>query len=189
MRLKLFSVALLSVMTLPLLAADGDTKIRIRSGPRGAGLFVDGKFIGPAGRFSVPESYPIEPGSHEVVLKDPRYEDFSTKIDVKAGGTTKLSAKMKKKEPPKGPFGRLRLKGGEPESFWSVAAGDIGAFYLNGAYMGHVDELNDVGGGLLIPAGTYELKVVSQIYGEFTRNVTIEAGKVNRVVYGQKKEQ
>ena len=189
MRLKFFSVALLSVMTLPLIAADGDTKIRVRSGPRGAGLFVDGKYVGPAGRFSVPESYIITPGSHEITLKDPRYEDFNAKIDATAGKTTKLSAKMKKKEEPKGPFGRLRLKGGEPESFWSVAAGDIGAIYLNGAFMGHVDELNDIKGGLLVPAGTYELKVVSQIYGEFTKMVTIEAGKVNRVVYGEKKEQ
>ncbi|MBI2689470.1 MAG: PEGA domain-containing protein [Acidobacteria bacterium] len=189
MRLKLFSVAVLSLLTLPLIAADADTKIRVRSTPRGAGLFVDGKYVGPAGRFSVPEKYVIEPGSHEITLKDPRYEDFSAKIDAKAGKTTKLSAKLKRKEEPKGPFGRLRLKGGEGESFWSVAAGDIGPIYLNGQFMGHVDELNDVGGGLLVPAGTYELKVQSQIYGEFTKTVTIEAGKVNRVVYGAKKEQ
>lgn len=188
MRLKLFSVALLSMMALPLMAADGDTKIRVRSGPRGAGLFVDGKYIGPAGRFSVPESYIITPGSHDIALKDPRYEDFTTKVDAKAGKTTKLSAKLKKKEEPKGPFGRLRLKGGEAESFWSVAAGDIGAIYLNGGFMGHVDELNDVKGGLLVPAGTYELKVQSQVYGEFTKMVTIEPGKVNRVVYGGTKE-
>jgi hypothetical protein len=189
MRLRLFSVVLLCGLTLPLMAAGGDTKIRVRSGPRGAGLFVDGKYVGPAGRFSVPESYAIEAGSHDITLKDPRYEDFNAKIDAKAGKTTKLSAKMKKKEPPKGPFGRLRLKGGEAESFWSVAAGDIGPFYLNGAYMGHVDELNDVGGGLLIPAGSYELKVQSQIYGEITKQVTIEAGKVNTVAYGGKREQ
>lgn len=188
MRLKLISAALLCAFTLPLMAADGDTKIRVRSGPRGAGLFIDGKYVGPAGRFTVPESYPIEPGSHEITLKDPRYEDFTTKVDAAAGKTTKISAKLKKKEV-KGPFGRLRLKGGESESFWSVAAGDIGAVYLNGQFMGHVDELNDVGGGLLVPAGTYELKVQSQVYGEFTKTVTIEAGKVNRVVYGSKKEQ
>lgn len=188
MRLRLFSVALLCGLTLSLTAFGGDTKIRVRSGPRGAGLFVDGKYVGPAGRFSVPESYAIEAGSHEITLKDPRYEDFNTKLDIKAGKTNKLSVKMKKKEEPKGPFGRLRLKGGEAESFWSVAAGDTGPFYLNGQFMGHVDELNDVGGGLLVPAGTYELKVQSQIYGEFTKQVTIEAGKVNRVVYGKKEQ-
>lgn len=188
MRLKLFSVVVLSVMTLPLMGADGDAKIRVRSGPRGAGLFVDGKYVGPAGRFSVPESYTIEPGAHEITLKDPRYEDFNARIEATAGKTTKLSAKMKKKEDPKGPFGRLRLKGGESESFWSVAAGDIGPIYLNGLFVGHVDELNDVGGGLLVPAGTYELKVQSQVHGEFVKTVTIEAGKVNAVVYGAPKE-
>lgn len=188
MRLKLFSAIVLTALTLPLMAADGDAKLRIRSSPRGAGLFVDGKYVGPAGRFTVPESYVLEPGSHEVTLKDPRYEDFSTRVDVVAGKTTKISAKMKKKEDPKGPFGRLRLKGGEADSFWSVASGDIGAIYLNGLFVGHVDELNDVGGGLLVPAGTYELKVVSQVHGEFTRTVTVEAGKVNRVVYGKREQ-
>lgn len=188
MRLQLLSAVLICAATLPLIAASGDTKIRVRSGPRGAGLFVDGKYVGPAGRFTVPESYPIEPGTHEITLKDPRFEDFTTKIEVKSGSTTKVSAKLKKKEV-KGPFGRLRLKGGEAESFWSVAAGDIGGVYLNGQFMGHVDELNDLGGGLLVPAGTYELKVQSQVYGEFTKTVTIEAGKVNRVVYGGKREQ
>lgn len=59
-------------MTLPLMADDGDTKIRVRSGPRGVGLFVDGKYVGPACRFSVPEKDPIEPGSYEITLKDPR---------------------------------------------------------------------------------------------------------------------
>ena len=112
MRLKLFSVAVLSVLSLPVLAADGEGYIKIRSGPRGAGIFLDGKYVGPAGRFSVPERYAVAPGSHEIVLKDPRYEDFSGKIEVKPGKTAKMSAKLKRKPDPPGPFGRLRMKGG-----------------------------------------------------------------------------
>lgn len=50
-----------------------------------------------------------------------------------------------KKKVIQGPFGRLRLKGGESESFWSVAAGEAGPVFVNGHFMGHVDELNDVG--------------------------------------------
>jgi hypothetical protein len=180
-------LAVLALLALPLAAETG--YVRVRSSPVGAGLFVDGKYVGPAGRFSVPEKWPVESGSHEISLKDPRYEDFSTKLEVKPGKTTKLRAKLKKLDPPKGPFGRLRLKGGEPESFWSVAQGDTGPFYLNGKFMGHVDELNDIGGGLLVPAGTYELMVESQIYGTVKKSVTIEAGKVNKIEYGSKKEQ
>jgi hypothetical protein len=29
---------------------------------------------------------------------------------------------------------------------------------------------------------------MSQVYGEFTRNVTVEANKLNRVVYGQREK-
>jgi hypothetical protein len=186
MRLTILPLAAFTVLTLQLLGADG-AFLKVRSTPRCAGVYVDGKYIGPAGRFTVPERYAIEPGSHEITLKEPRYEEFTAKIEAKSG-TVKIKARMKKKEEPKGPFGRLRLQGGEAESFWSVAAGDIGPVYLNGQFVGHVDELNNLGGGLLVAAGTYELKVMSQVYGEFTRNVTVEANKLNRVVYGQREK-
>jgi hypothetical protein len=152
--------------------------IKARGSPTGAGLFVDGKYLGPAGRFTVPEKYEVAAGQHEVLLADPRYEDYKTTVTVQPKKTTKISYKLKKKEPPKGPFGRLRLGGGEPESFISVAYGDTGPIFLNGKFMGFVDELNNAGGGLLLPAGTYELKVQSQRFGEINQKVTIEPNKV-----------
>ncbi|WP_217551482.1 hypothetical protein, partial [Pantoea sp. GbtcB22] len=66
---------------------------------------------------------------------------------------------MKKMEPAKPPFGRLRLGGGEAESLMSVAAGDTGAIYINDRFMGYVDQLNNAGGGLLLNPGTYDLHV------------------------------
>lgn len=152
--------------------------IRARGRPTGAGLFVNGKYLGPAGRFTVPEKYEVPAGKHEILLADPRYEDFKTTVTVQPKKTTKISYKLKKLEPPKGPFGRLRLGGGEPESFISVAYGDTGPIFLNGKFMGFVDELNNAGGGLLLPVGTYDLKVQSEKFGEINQKVTIEANKV-----------
>jgi PEGA domain len=163
--------------------------LKVKASPTGAGLFVDGKYVGPAGRFTLAESYPVEAGTHEIVLRDPRFEDFKASVTVTAGKTTKLRAKMKRMEEPKGPFGRLRLRGGESESFWSVAQGDTGAVFLNGRFMGHVDELNDVGGGLLLPAGTYELMIESQKFGNIKKMVQVEAGKVTRFDYAAKREE
>lgn len=163
-----------------LMAADTG-KIRARGGPTGAGLFIDGKYVGPAGRFTVPESYEVAPGEHEVKLSDPRYEDYTTKVTVTAGKTAKIKYKLKKLEPPKGPFGRLRLGGGEPESFISVTAGDVGAVYLNGKFWGHVDEFNNLGSGMLLPPGSYELWVDSPLFGQIKQTVTIEANKLTIV--------
>src|SRR5262249_36945413 len=49
-------------------AADKQGAVKARGKPSGAGLFVDGKYIGPAGRFTVPEKYQVDPGEHEISL-------------------------------------------------------------------------------------------------------------------------
>jgi hypothetical protein len=95
--------------------------------PADAGVFINGQYIGPAHRFTLSEKYPAPAGEVEVTFKDPRYDDYTVKVNVQARKTTKIKYTMKMLEPAKPPFGRLRLGGGEPESFISVAAGDVGA--------------------------------------------------------------
>jgi hypothetical protein len=62
-----------------------------------------------------------------------------------------------------------------------VVAGDVGAFYINGRFMGYVDQPNNAGGGLLLNPGTYDLYVSSTRFGEIRQKVTIEANKVTVV--------
>lgn len=174
-------LAVLSIFVLAAPAADDSGYIRGRGKPTGAGLFVDGKYVGPAGRFSVPEKYAVAAGDHEIVLRDPRFEDFTTKLSVKPGKTTKFKYKLKPVEPPKPPFGRLRFGGGEAESFISVTAGDISPVYINEKFYGFLDELNNRGGGLLLPPGTYKLHCSSSLFGEINQDVTLTANKVTVV--------
>jgi hypothetical protein len=160
--------------------------IRARGSPADAGLFVDGKYLGPASRFTVPEKYAVSAGEHEVTLQDPRREKFTAKVTVQPNKTSKIHYKMKKKEPPKGPFGRIRLGGGEPESFISVATGDSGPIYINGDFVGYIDELNNLGTGIQLPAGAYEVKIESQVYGEVTKTVELKANQVVVIPMGKK---
>jgi hypothetical protein len=160
------------------IAQDKPGAIKARVSPGRAGLWIDGKYVGPASRFSVPEKYPIEAGDHEVTLRDPRYEDMTQKVTVRPGKTATVRGKMKEVPLPQPPFGRLRFGGGVAESFISVTAGDVTPVYLNEKFYGYVDELNNAGGGLLLPPGTYRLKVDSPIYGTINQDVTLEANKV-----------
>ena len=155
--------------------------VKAHGKPGDAGVFINGQYVGPAVRFTVPEKYPAPAGDVEVTFKDPRYEDFTTKVTVRPKKTTKIKYAMKKLEEPKPPFGRFRLGGGEAESFISVAAGDTGAVYINDKFFGYVDELNNPGGGLLLPPGTYDLHVVSPLFGDIRQKITIEANKVTVV--------
>jgi hypothetical protein len=151
--------------------------IKARVSPGDAAVFINGKYAGPASRFTVPESYEAPIGEVEVSIRDPRCEDYTTKVTVRAGKTTHLSQKLKRLEPAKPPFGVFRLGGGEEESFMSVAAGDVGAIYINGKYYGYVDELNNRGSGILLNPGTYDLFVDSPVFGEIKQKITIEANK------------
>ena len=175
-RLALFAAAV--GLSLAPLTAQETGYIKARGKPGHAAIFINGKYLGPSERFTVPEKYSVPTGDLEVTFRDPRYEDFTTKVNVRPNKTTKIHFSLKRLEVPQPPFGRLRLGGGEPESFMSVTAGDVGAIYLNDRFMGYVDELNNVGGGLLVKPGTYDLHVSSPRFGEIRRQVTIEANKV-----------
>lgn len=164
-----------------MLFAQDSGKIKAVGKPGNAGVWVDGKYVGPASRFTVAEKYDVSAGDVEVVIRDPRYEDFSSKVTIRPNKTTKVKYSLKKRELAKPPFGRFRLGGGEPESYISVTAGDTTPVFLNGRFFGHVDELNNAGGGILLNPGTYQLSFESPIYGSVKQNITIEANQVTVV--------
>jgi hypothetical protein len=165
-------------MSLGLAPAQDKGYIKARGKPSGAAVFVNGAYLGPASRFTVPEKYAAPSGEVEVTIRDPRCEDYSTKVNVRPNKTTKIKYSLNKLPVPQPPFGRLRLGGGEAESFLSVAAGDTGAVYINDKFMGYVDELNNAGGGLLLKPGEYDVHISSPRFGEIRKKVTIEANKV-----------
>ncbi len=173
----LLSTTLAAIAVAPALAQETGY-IKARGKPGDAGVFINGQYVGPATRFTVPEKYPAPAGDVEVTFKDPRYEDYTTKVTVRLKKTTKIHYALKPVEPAKPPFGRLRLGGGEPESFMSIAAGDTGAVYINDKFFGYVDELNNPGGGLLLNPGTYDLHIASPLFGDIRQKITIEANKV-----------
>ena len=174
------SYKLLLLLTLPLTSVIGAEQgfIKARGNPGDAGIFVDGKYVGPASRFTVPEKYALDPGTHDIVIRDPRFEEFSVKVTIAGRKTTKISYHPKRLPEPTGPFGRFRLGGGEKESFISVTGGDVGAVYLNTRFVGYVDELNNLGSGILLPVGDYDLLISSPLFGEIKQTVKIEANKL-----------
>ncbi len=177
--MRRFGAAAAILIPLALYAQDTGY-VKARGKPGSAAVFINGKYIGPAERFTVPEKYTTPAGAAEVTLREPRYEEYTTKVTVTARKSTTIHYKLKKLPVPQPPFGRFRLGGGETDSFLSVI-GDTGAVYLNDKYYGYVDELNNAGGGLLLKPGTYDLHVVSPVFGDFKKPITIEANKVTVV--------
>jgi hypothetical protein len=146
----------------------GQGKLKTSVNPGRTGVFVDGKYLGPAANFRMARTYALPEGEHEVRLSEPRYEEMVTKVKIEAGKTTKLSETMKPLPPAQPPFGRLR----------TIASEKYAAVYVNDKFMGHAGEFNNPIQGLKLNPGEYTVKIVPVAGGPgHEEKVKIEAGK------------
>lgn len=162
LRLLVCLAGICAVM-IPAAAQQGQGYIKTKINPGRAGVFIDGKYVGPAANFGSARRYALPAGEHEIRFAEPRYEPLTLKVNVEAGKTTTASHSLKPLELAKPPFGMLRIKGAE--KFTPV--------FLNGAYYGHAGEFNNSVQGLKLNPGKYTLKVGSGAGQE----VSIEADK------------
>ncbi len=160
---------LLAVISIPVVAQQSTGYIKTAVNPGRAGVFIDGKYVGPAANFGVGRKYAVAPGDHEVKLLEPRYEDVVTKVTIQAGKTTKVEQTMKALPPAKPPFGKLH----------TVSANKFDAVYVNDRFMGHAGEFNNSTQSLELNPGEYTVKIVPVAGGDpHEEKVKIEADKV-----------
>ena len=159
------TASLLCTLSLPLAAQNGTLKVK--ADPGRAGVFVDGKYLGPAANFGSTRSYSVAAGEHEVKLCDPRYQDFVTKVTIESGKTSVLKEKLTALPVPKPPFGTLKTHN----------ADKYAAVYINGKFYGHNDEFDNFAQGLLIPPGQYEVRIEPTNGAPIVKNVTVVANQ------------
>lgn len=159
-------LAVLALASLACAAADTG-RLRTEVEPGRAGVFIDGKYAGPAANFKIARTYEVAPGEHEVRLADPRYQEVVKKVTIIAGKKTVLKETLTALPPAKPPFGKLRVEN----------ADHFAAVYVNDRFMGHVDEFSNFAQALLLNPGTYEIRVVPTNGSPVTKSVTIEADK------------
>jgi hypothetical protein len=152
---------LLTTLALPLAAQQGALKVKTNSGR--TGVFVDGKYLGPSANFHMSRKYSLSAGSHEIILREPRFEEFKGTVTIEAGKTTTFRQQLTAKPVVMPPFGMLKLKGFEKYS----------AVYLNGAYMGFADEFDLGRQGLFIKPGDYDLEITSESGASLYKNKLI----------------
>jgi hypothetical protein len=161
--------AALLAATSVVLAQPGSTgNLKTKVSPGRAGVFVNGKYLGPAANFGRARTYALPAGEHEVKLAEPRYEEMTVKVTIAAGQTATINQTLKPLPKPQPPFGRIRTQN----------ADKFAAVYINGKFMGHVDEFSNGSQGLLLPPGEYDLKIVPVAGGSGTeQKVKVEADK------------
>jgi hypothetical protein len=164
-------LTILAILSVTCFAADTG-RLKTEVNPGRAGVFVDGKYLGPAANFKIGRTYELPAGEHDLKLVDPRYQEIDKKITITAGKKTVVQETMTALPPAKPPFGYLRTEN----------ADHFAAVYVNEHFMGHVDEFSNPGQKLALNPGTYEVKIVP-VDGQnaVTKSVTLEADKTTIV--------
>jgi len=165
--IRFVSIGVVGLFALGSLFAQQTGQMKVKVEPGRAGVFVDGKYVGPAANFGSGRKYTLPAGEHKIKLVEPRYEDLETTVNVQAGKTVELKQTMKKLPEPKGPFGSLRTKN----------ADKFAAVYINDHYMGHVDEFSNAWQVLKIPAGEYNVRIEPTNGQPIVKKVTVVAGQ------------
>ena len=155
------------LMAVPVPAQQGSGYLKTKVNPGRAGVFIDGKYVGPAANFGSSRKYAVSAGEHEVKLVEPRYEDLTQKVTITAGKTTVLSETMKALPAPKPPFGTIRTI--HPEKYAAV--------YVNGKFMGHADEFNNSSQGLMLNPGEYTVRIVPLSGSPVEQKITLKANE------------
>jgi hypothetical protein len=140
---------LLALSSIPLAAQPATGYLKTSVNPGRAGVFIDGKYVGPAANFRVGRKYPVSPGEHEIRLEEPRYEDVVTKVTIRPGKTTTVAETMKARPLAKPPFGLLR----------TMSTDKFAPVYINGHFMGHAGEFNNSVQGLRLNPGSYLVRI------------------------------
>lgn len=171
MALRTFLLGLISVLAAAAQQQQQTGHLKVKANPTRTGIFLDGKYLGPAGNFGFARKYAVPAGEHEIKLTEPRCQEVTKKVTVTAGQTTTISETLPRLEVPKGPFGILKT--GQPEKYAPV--------FLNGKYMGHADEFDFGSQGLLVPPGEYTIRIEPASGAKIEKKITIEAGKTTVV--------
>jgi hypothetical protein len=161
--------AVIAALALPVMAQESGTGYLVAHvNPGRAGVFVDGKYLGPAANFKVARKYTVAAGEHELKLIDPRYEEVTEKITITAGKKTEVSKTLVAIPLAKPPFGRLR----------TISTDKFAAVYVNGKFYGHAGEFDGSSQGLLLNPGEYDVKIVPASGSPIEKHVTIVAEQV-----------
>ncbi|HEY1220653.1 MAG: PEGA domain-containing protein [Bryobacteraceae bacterium] len=156
--------SLLLALSLPLAAQQTGT-LKAKVDPGRAGVFLDGKYLGPASNFGMSRTYTVAVGEHELKLAEPRYQEIVTKVTIEAGKRSVVTEKMTALPVPKPPFGIIKTH----------SADKYAAVYINGKYYGHNDEFDNFAQGLLIPPGQYEVRIEPASGAAVVKSVTVVA--------------
>jgi hypothetical protein len=118
---------------------------------RTSGVWIDEQYVGYLGELKDDKKVLLLPGEHEIVVRQAGYQDFTQRVVIEPGRKSILQVKMNKDPGVQFPnvFAEVKL---------SVTPSRA-AVFLDGVFVGHVQEFSGRWRGMLVSPGRHEIKI------------------------------
>ena len=154
------------------LAADNQILAEVRfsgatSVEKNAGVWVDGQYLGYLNELKGDKQVLLLPGKHDFVVRQAGYKEFEQESVLQPGQVIMLKVRLAKDTSIMMPRETAELK-------IAVKPGRA-AVFIDGQFIGHADEFDGLGRGLLVTPDKHRVRIALPGYQTFETEVTVQA--------------
>jgi hypothetical protein len=141
---------------------------------KNAGVWVDGHYVGCVKELKGRATVRLLPGRHEIVVRQPWYRDYFEEINLEPGAVHKIELSLSKlPQKPTAAPGAAELK----ISVIPIRA----AVFVDDQFVGHSDEFDGLGQGLLVSPGKHKMTIALPGYLPFETELSLSPHQKLRV--------
>ena len=129
------------------------------------GIWVDDQYVGYLKELKGSRKIMLLPGLHKIAAREAGYDEFTQTVRLEPGQKEVITVLMKKN-----PYVRY----GNETAQLKIAGGPLrAAVFVDKQYVGHVDQFDSIGQGLLLTPGTHHISVSMPGYQSFETEITL----------------
>ena len=132
---------------------------------KSSGVWIDGQYVGYMKELKGSKKILLLPGKHQVEVKQDGYQPFTREVNLEPGQKEIVTVAMQKD-----PSARY---GGQSAVVKISGKPDRAAVFVDKQFVGHIDQFNSAGQGMLLTPGKHEIKVSLPGYQAFETEVTL----------------
>jgi PEGA domain len=167
----LWVLAVLALLLAPAVYAGNDVMGEIQFEGKSkvektSGVWVDGKYVGYLKELHGSKTVLLLPGEHVISVRQNGYQDFEQRLTVQPAQKYLVRVAMEKAATQPMPSVTSTVK--------IVVNPNRAAVFVDGQFVGHVDEFNGVHQGMLVAPGTHKIKVALPGYQSFETEINAQ---------------
>lgn len=170
----LFGLAIFALVLTPSLYAGNDVMGEIQFEGKSkvektSGVWVDGNYVGFLKELKGSKKVLLLPGEHVIAVRQNGYHEFTQRVEVQPGKKYLVRVEMEKAPTAPMPTVTATVK--------VVVNPNRAAVFVDGQFVGHVDEFNGAHQGMLVVPGAHKITIALPGYQSFETEITAQANQ------------